>query len=70
MNPTLLGTHIATNQPVEIELNSEEVQYYHSGSNRDWDKLCDSILDRTGIEIPGQIDLEYIILNGQKRIFH
>ena len=70
MNNTLLGTHLATNQPIEIELIPQEVQYYHSGSNRDWNNLCDSILDRTGIEIPGQIELDYIILNGNKRIFH
>ena len=70
MNNALLGTHLATNQPVEIELIPQEVQYYHSGSNRDWNKLCDSIYDRTGIEIQGQIELEYVIINGNKRVFH
>ena len=70
MNNALLGTHLATNQQVEIELIPQEVQYYHSGSNRDWNKLCDSIQNRTGIEIQGQIELEYVIINGNKRVFH
>jgi hypothetical protein len=32
--------------------------------------MCNAVLERTGIEIIGQIEIDYIVVNGVKRTFH
>ena len=39
----LIGTHIATNTPVEIPLNASEMQLFHAGGNHQWFQLCESV---------------------------
>lgn len=66
----LIGTHIATNIPVEIELNASEMQLFHAGGNHDWFRMCESVKARTGIEIIGQVQIDFQVINGNKRVFH
>lgn len=70
---SLKGTHIATGQPVEIELGKREVLLIAATGgdiNGNWEKAMDLISMRTGIEIIGQVDLETIIINGVEKPFH
>ena len=68
----LIGTHLATGQPVTIHLNYKEMQLAMATSNIDtaWEMMNDAVLERTGMEIIGQIELDYIVVNGIKRKFH
>ena len=70
MKNGLIGTHIATNTPVEIELNASEMQLFHAGGNHQWFQLCESVKARTGIEIIDQIQLDFQVINGNKSKFH
>lgn len=70
---SLKGTHIATGQPVEVELGKREVLLIEAiggDINGNWEKAMDLISVRTGIEIIGQVDLETITINGVERPFH
>ena len=55
-------THIATNIPVDIELDLVEQGWAKDKNpktiNQSWDKLCESVLARTGHDIPGQFFLD------------
>ena len=66
------GVHLATGQEVEIPLNSKEMQLAMVKENEDvcWEFMCTSVLSRTGIQINGQIQLDYIYVNGVPREFH
>ena len=68
----LIGEHIATGYPVEIPLNSKEMQLAMDDSkpNLSWEMMCDSVMHREGIEIIGAIDIDYIVINGEKKRFH
>lgn len=68
----LKGVHLATGQEVEIPLNSKEMQLAMVKENEDvcWEFMCTSVLSRTGIQINGQIQLDYIYVNGVPREFH
>jgi len=70
---SLKGTHIATGQPVEVELGKREVLLIAAiggDINGNWEKAMDLISVRTGIEIIGQVDLETITIDGIERPFH
>ena len=58
----LIGTHLATGQPVEIELDLVELAWAKDKNpktlNESWDKLCESVRVRTGHNIPGEFELE------------
>ena len=59
MNNGIIGTHLATNTPVEIELTTEEMElglYKSVNGEEKWDTMCELVLERTGIEIIGQIN--------------
>lgn len=71
----IMGEHIASSQPIEIPLNSKEMQlalYNGDGNimNWCWEQMCDSVMHREGIEIIGAIDIDYIVINGEKKRFH
>ena len=57
---------------IDIPLNSKEMQLALDKSNVDasWSLMCDSINYRMGIDIIGNYDLKYIIVNGDKRALH
>tara|TARA_B100000497_G_C7525253_1_gene318906 strand:+ start:352 stop:570 length:219 start_codon:yes stop_codon:yes gene_type:complete len=68
----LKGIHIASGIPVEIPLNSKEMQLAMSkvDENQCWDMMCASVLSRDGEDIIGQIDIEFIVINGVDKVFH
>tara|TARA_B110000503_G_C6996739_1_gene349755 strand:- start:621 stop:839 length:219 start_codon:yes stop_codon:yes gene_type:complete len=72
MNNGIIGTHLATNQPVELELTTEEMSLATSTLNKymDWDTMCELVLERTGITLIGQVEIDFLIVNGNKRVFH
>ena len=55
-------THIATNIPVDIELDLVELAWAKDKNpktlNESWEKLCESVLQRTGHDIQGNFELE------------
>ena len=73
MNNGIIGTHLATNHPIEIELNTREMElglYKGVTGEEKWDTMCELVLERTGIEIIGQIAIDYMVVDGNKHVFH
>ena len=66
----LIGVHLATSQAVEIPLSAREMQLIHAGGNHDWNVMCENVKLRTGIEIIDQIQIDYLVVNGNKSVFH
>mgnify|MGYP000994526772 FL=1 len=66
----LIGTHLATGQTVEIELDLVELALAKSTQDSDWNLLNDSIRFKNGFGIIGEVELDFIIENGARRIFH
>ena len=68
----LKGVHIASGIPVEIPLNSKEMQLAMSmvDMNQCWDDMCASVLSRGGEDIIGQIEIDFIVIGGVDRVFH
>jgi len=66
----LIGTHLATGQTVEIELDLVELALAKSTQDRDWNLLNDSIKFKNGFGIIGEVELNFIIENGNRRAFH
>jgi len=66
----LIGVHLATSQEVEIPLSAREMQLIHAGGNHDWNVMCENVKLRTDIEIRGQIQIDYLVVNGNKSVFH
>jgi hypothetical protein len=61
MKNILSLTHLATNIPVDIELDLVELAWARDKNpktiNESWDKLCESVKVRTGHDIPGNFQL-------------
>ena len=70
MKNGLIGVHIATGQEVEIPLSAREMQLIHAGGNHDWNQMCERVYNRSFIEIIGQIQIDFLVINGNKRVFH
>ena len=66
----LIGTHLATGQTVEIELDLVELALAKSTQDEDWNLLNDSVRFKNGFGIIGEVELDFIIENGARRIFH
>jgi len=70
----LIGTHLATGYPVTIHLNYKEMQLVMDKNaetiNKSWEMMNDAVLERTGTEIIGQIEIDYIVVDGVKKVFH
>lgn len=66
----LIGTHLATGQTVEIELDLVELALAKSTQDQDWNLLNDSIRFKNGFGIIGEVELDFIIENGNRRVFH
>jgi len=58
MKRFLRMTHLATGYPVEVELTDDEMTLSKAKDDASWKIMCDSIQDRTGIEIIGQMELD------------
>ena len=66
-------THIATDYPQDVPLNGKEMQLAIDNSdmmNESWSLMCESVMSRLGIEIEGNFEIDYIVLNGQQKVFH
>ena len=60
-------------EDVIIALNSKEMQLALDKSdkqNDSWDLMCDSVYNRLGIVIQGRLDIKFIRVNGEDRVFH
>ena len=58
---------------VIIALNSKEMQLAldkGDKQNDSWDLMCDSVYDRLGIMIKGNLNISFIRVNGVDRVFH
>ena len=69
----LKGVHIASGHPVEIPLNSKEMQLAMDNGplqNDSWEMLNASVISRGEINIIGDIDIESIVIGGVAKVFH
>ena len=69
----LKGVHIASNIPVEIPLNSKEMQLALDEGlqmNDSWELMNASVLSRGEMNIIGDIDVEEIVIGGVAKVFH
>ena len=69
----LIGTHIATGYPVEVDLSKKELMLIEAATgdiNDNWTKAMHLLYVRTGVEIINQVDIEKIVLNGVVKTFH
>ena len=69
----IIGSHIATGYPITIQLTKQEMDLATltmGDINTAWDCMCMLVHRRTGQKIIGQIDIDYIVVNGNKRKFH
>lgn len=56
-NNLLTMTHLATNVPVQVELTDSEMRLARTTDDAVWEQMCNSVQERTGIEIIGQMEL-------------
>mgnify|MGYP006248510737 FL=1 len=69
----LKGVHIASNIPVEIPLNSKEMQLALDEGvqmNDSWELMNASVVSRGEMNIIGDIDVEEIVIGGVAKVFH
>jgi hypothetical protein len=70
----LRGTHIATNIPVDIPLNSKQMQLAldkdPNTMNDSWDMVCDVCVDNGFIDPRGNVHIDFIVINGVQKVFH
>lgn len=69
----LRGVHIASNIPVEIPLNSKEMQLAMDNGplqNDSWEMLNASVVSRGEMNIIGDIDIEEMVIGGVAKVFH
>jgi len=69
----LRGVHIATNIPVDIPLNSKEMQLAMDKGplqNDSWELMNASVLSRGEMNIIGDIDIDSIVIGGVAKVFH
>jgi hypothetical protein len=67
---TLEGVHLATSIPFFVRLTRQEAVLASGSTNEDWNAMCTLIARRTGQVIQGQIQIDYMTINGIKSIFH
>ena len=69
----LRGVHIATNIPVDIPLNSKEMQLAMDKGplqNDSWELMNASVLSRGEMNIIGDIDIDFMVIGGVEKVFH
>ena len=68
----LRGVHIASNIPVDIPLNSKEMQLAMANvhENECWEMLNASVVSRGEMNIIGDIEIDFIVIGGVERVFH
>ena len=66
-------THLATSYPVELALNGKEMQLAMDNTdtmNDSWSMMCASVYSRTGIQIEGNYEIDFITVSGCDKLFH
>ena len=69
----LKGVHIASGIPVEIPLNSKEMQLALDNGprqNDSWELMNGSVVSRGEMNIIGDIEIDSIVINGVEKNFH
>ena len=70
----LIGVHIATDIPVDIPLNTKQMQLAMDANpitmNKSWDMVCDICVANGFIDPRGNMDIDFIVVNGVKKRFH
>lgn len=69
----IIGTHLATGQEVELPLNGKEMQLALDKSaelNESWTLLNRMVRARGEISIIGEVEVDFLVVNGVKRSFH
>ena len=70
----LIGVHIATDIPVDIPLNTKQMQLAMDANpitmNKSWDMVCDICVANGFIDPRGNVDIDFIVVNGVKHKFH
>ena len=69
----LKGVHIASNIPVEIPLNSKEMQLAMDKGpmqNESWEMMNASVVSRGEMNIIGDIDIDFMVIGGVSKVFH
>lgn len=51
-------------------LNEMQLAMSKEDMNECWSMMCDSVMHREGIGIIGEIDIEFITINGVDKVFH
>lgn len=68
----IIGTHLATGQEVELPLNGKEMQLALDKSaelNESWTLLNRMVRARGEISIIGEVEVDFLVVNGVKRSF-
>jgi len=69
----IIGTHLATGQEVELPLNGKEMQLaLDKGDklNESWTLLNRMVRARGEVSIIGEVEVDFLVVNGVKRSFH
>lgn len=69
----IIGTHLATGQEVELPLNGKEMQLaLDKGAelNESWTLMNRMVRARGEISIIGEVEVDFLVVNGVKRSFH
>ena len=69
----LSGVHLSTGYPIDIHLTNQEMvlaTLTQGDINSAWESMCHLVHRRTGQKIIGEIQIEYLVVNGNKRKFH
>jgi len=69
----IIGTHLATGQEVELPLNGKEMQLaLDKGDklNESWTLMNRMVRARGEVSIIGEVEVDFLVVNGVKRSFH
>lgn len=69
----LRGRLVVDDNPIDIPLNGKQMQLAMvrgPGGNDAWDIMCDSLVADGKIDPRGRMHIDFIIVDGQQRVFH
>jgi len=73
MKNGIIGTHLATGQEVMLPLNGKEMQLALDKSdklNESWSLMNCMVRARGEISIIGEVEVDFLVVNGKPRRFH
>ena len=69
----LRGRLVVDDNPIDIPLNGKQMQLAMVRGpvgNDAWDIMCDSLVADGKIDPRGRMHIDFIIVDGQQRVFH